>query len=1202
MDPHTPQPTSRPVTPKTWTKALPPSPRSPRWGTASHSDQLYERRPISPPALGLAFEGQPVNGSPRTRRVSESHHMRAQRMPGSEPASPSRANPAKPRDEHGRTRRPSGGIYMQEDDGQQTRKPSVVLVPSSPLPARSPRYYSSREDDARRRGPSYDSAARSYPSSSSSSSEQGSKQRSPGPRRVSESQIRQRRESHGHRKDASFQGMNGVAVTTYIRHPSQGRINGLQAPASAQHSRDASTLLTSRSSSMSSLPPMHMPQSRTSIASCNTSGSRRSSEFGVSEASGLRRSSNVSSRGKMTTSRSEHTGLEALGLAAASGNLSEYEWRDSGMGLRSRNGKATMETISVGNLAPLPHQPSSRIRTPSPSDRQATLTHDQIRASPRSRAKHPPSPSRSPKMSPSTAQRRQQRPLTIVPPPPPFIRATSFVSSIGDDSGSAKPSPPIPARNPLRTRMNTRSTSTLKASDGAASGSGGGEQARDAMADRVKSSADQQTASSADGAVLLRYERAGASATSPTVTSDGSAVASMTPGMQDLIGAAEAAERAMANGSVGLSPLDAGPNQGTNSDRDKSLPFPRTGQSPPMPPPAATSRSIWPNELRPSGPSVQPAVPPRSPSLPEHLHVGVGDGLLPSSMPTRSPGNLRVDVRGMGPPLSTSPLNGIPSLSPRQSQSSQHLRSQSIPVGPLASPNFSTSSIDSTTLRSPTRRLTKRAHLLREICATERSFARDLALVRDAYLYRLRPEGTQLSLTGRASSIFPVQSPGGISVGSRISTYTFDTADTRRSSVSEGPLGMTPTSAITPASDKHSLHTRSSGYFAEQFVVMPGVPPAPDVITAPLVKVPTPQLSPRTTSLPTGISTLSAADVKAVFLNLEDLARFARELADQFDTAKGDGSGAEVIESTRSSDQASAHESDRLGKAFLTAVSRTCSWELSHADSATPLQMPKLQSLYMIYCSRQAAANTRLMEIMADPKQAAYFNECWSVIQPFTNAWDLGSMLIKPVQRVMKYPMLFADLLACTSPVHPDYFDLRKAAEGARIVADEINEAKRRKDVVERVVSAKRPTVGTTLPTPEKPKSSVASKFGKRFRKEKSVDKTVRPVSSIASATITISVTAEAQLREGIARLEAGDKVVRRVGKEVNAWPDKVRDVWLAQRAVMVAWHSCIQLDPTDPQDERLEAFAVLTEKVLKGPLATLVSEMSNVGLNRADG
>lgn len=59
----------------------------------------------------------------------------------------------------------------------------------------------------------------------------------------------------------------------------------------------------------------------------------------------------------------------------------------------------------------------------------------------------------------------------------------------------------------------------------------------------------------------------------------------------------------------------------------------------------------------------------------------------------------------------------------------------------------------------------------------------------------------------------------------------------------------------------------------------------------------------------------------------------------------------------------------------------------------------------------------------------------------------MGSLIIKPVQRIMKYPLLLGELWHATPEDHPDYHPLQKAFTAAKIINVNINEFKRRKDI-----------------------------------------------------------------------------------------------------------------------------------------------------------
>lgn len=63
------------------------------------------------------------------------------------------------------------------------------------------------------------------------------------------------------------------------------------------------------------------------------------------------------------------------------------------------------------------------------------------------------------------------------------------------------------------------------------------------------------------------------------------------------------------------------------------------------------------------------------------------------------------------------------------------------------------------------------------------------------------------------------------------------------------------------------------------------------------------------------------------------------------------------------------------------------------------------------------------------------------------NLMDMGSLMIKPVQRVMKYPLLLCELLNSTPVSHPDHKALQEALSTMKNINVNINELKRRKDL-----------------------------------------------------------------------------------------------------------------------------------------------------------
>jgi hypothetical protein len=63
-------------------------------------------------------------------------------------------------------------------------------------------------------------------------------------------------------------------------------------------------------------------------------------------------------------------------------------------------------------------------------------------------------------------------------------------------------------------------------------------------------------------------------------------------------------------------------------------------------------------------------------------------------------------------------------------------------------------------------------------------------------------------------------------------------------------------------------------------------------------------------------------------------------------------------------------------------------------------QSHRLEKIYSTYCTRHDRAILRLSELESQLKM--YFVECRTLSHGRTAAWDLGSLLIKPVQRILK--------------------------------------------------------------------------------------------------------------------------------------------------------------------------------------------------------
>ncbi|ROV97282.1 hypothetical protein VSDG_04703 [Cytospora chrysosperma] len=120
-------------------------------------------------------------------------------------------------------------------------------------------------------------------------------------------------------------------------------------------------------------------------------------------------------------------------------------------------------------------------------------------------------------------------------------------------------------------------------------------------------------------------------------------------------------------------------------------------------------------------------------------------------------------------------------------------------------------------------------------------------------------------------------------------------------------------------------------------------------------------------------------------------------------------------------------------------------------------------------------ANKRLIEIQEDPTVKVWLNECNEVAKDLTAAWNLDSLLIKPMQRITKYPNLISQLLEYTPEDHPDREGLVNARATVETAILEINKTKKNFELVGQIVGRKRKESDV--------KAGFARAFGKRVDK-----------------------------------------------------------------------------------------------------------------------
>ncbi|XP_054838699.1 dynamin-binding protein [Eublepharis macularius] len=141
----------------------------------------------------------------------------------------------------------------------------------------------------------------------------------------------------------------------------------------------------------------------------------------------------------------------------------------------------------------------------------------------------------------------------------------------------------------------------------------------------------------------------------------------------------------------------------------------------------------------------------------------------------------------------------------------------------------------------------------------------------------------------------------------------------------------------------------------------------------------------------------------------------------------------------------------------VIAFSKQLLSTLETADAVGPTFLAlraELEDVYKVYCQNHDEAIALLEAYEKDERVQKHLLDSLEILRNLYSEWgctnyiDLGSFLIKPVQRVMRYPLLLMELLSATPESHPDRAPLAAAVLAIKEINCNINEYKRRKDLV----------------------------------------------------------------------------------------------------------------------------------------------------------
>ncbi|KAG5520073.1 hypothetical protein PMAC_001149 [Pneumocystis sp. 'macacae'] len=192
----------------------------------------------------------------------------------------------------------------------------------------------------------------------------------------------------------------------------------------------------------------------------------------------------------------------------------------------------------------------------------------------------------------------------------------------------------------------------------------------------------------------------------------------------------------------------------------------------------------------------------------------------------------------------------------------------------------------------------------------------------------------------------------------------------------------------------------------------------------------------KVSKIPLEYSILSPQDVEIIFSNIYDIWQFTDKFSKLLRTA-----GKNILETK--------FEPDITIDIVETLYSKSSNTWIGKAFSE---MIPQIEKIYSVYCINHSASSEKLRKLEQDTSIQKWLLDCKEISKEHTNAWDLASLLIKPVQRILKYPLLLIQILDATSENHPDIILLNHANKEITLVIDRINEIKRYKDTLKQTV------------------------------------------------------------------------------------------------------------------------------------------------------
>ena len=270
------------------------------------------------------------------------------------------------------------------------------------------------------------------------------------------------------------------------------------------------------------------------------------------------------------------------------------------------------------------------------------------------------------------------------------------------------------------------------------------------------------------------------------------------------------------------------------------------------------------------------------------------------------------------------------------------------------------------------------------------------------------------------------------------------------------------------------------------------------------------------------------------------------------------------------------------------------------------MQLPIMAPLYETYITKHSASIARLTALVTEnptPAMLHYIEHTKSIASTHSNSWDLNSLLIKPIQRFLKYPLLLETLVGSTSDDHPDKPDLIRAKTAMVDASRLVNEQTQKVEIC-RTILQRKPLKGlsavfaTSTPNSQQLKvKGSKSVFAVTKSKEPTPTATATATTTSSSPAVTPFDAAfdpiqlenrlvehasggAAGLEELIKHLQGFETILPRYLREVVNWVREVRNTLTRLEKWAASFERVISLEDNGGI-EALDAFrGVLTDRL----------------------